>query len=124
MNEKSMKLLRDMEFYEIDYKKSFKKQVSRGDILISTTMYLFDGYDRDIELNTKKFTKEIKNGFKKFIVTVVDGQFIKLNFEEDDEDSFVPEGQIFIRKQEIEYVTMSIPSFLVDKVKRLGGVIK
>ena len=123
MNEKSMKLLLDMGFYEIDYKKSFKKQVSIGDILITTTMYLFDGYDRDIEL-TKKFNKEIKNGFKKFIVTGIDGQFVQLNFEEDDEDFFVPEGQIFIKKQKIEYVIMSIPSFLVDKVKRLGGQIE
>jgi len=106
---------------ELDYNKSFKKQIKKGDVLISSSMYMFDGYgDSDsINIRTLDSIKE-----EDFTILNVNGFCVQTKVVDDYDDNngwFEPEGRIFVKKKEAKYITVEIPDFMLDKAKLLIG---
>ena len=123
MKDKITNYLKEHNFYEIDYTQPFYTQYKVGDILITTNMYIFKGFGDDTEIYQEYFNEEIEKDFRSFVIADVDEDgFIILAMDEE-EEWFEPEGRIFIKRQEIEYVTMFVPTFRVEQVRRLGGEI-
>jgi len=109
---------------EIDYNKSWKNQIKKGDLVISTQMYMFDGYDDTCRVNITNLESIDET---KFQVIATDGYCIHCMPDEDDKEDegwFEPEGRIFVKKREIKYITIEIPDFMFDKAKQLVGARK
>lgn len=115
--------LSELGWIEIDYSKPLNKILSIGDLLITTEMYLFDGYGDDVILNDERL-KNIEEA-KFTVLNMAEDMYVQMESDPSDGDDgwFAPEGRIFIKKQKLEYTTMQIPSFLVEKIKNMGGVL-
>ena len=121
---KNISELTDRGWIEIDYNKSWKNQIKKGDFVISTQMYMFDGYNETSKINIKKLEELDET---KFQIINTDGYCLQVIPDEDDLDDtgwFEPEGRIFVKKKEIKYITIEIPDFMFDKAKQLVGARK
>lgn len=115
------KQMADLGWLEIDYSQEFYKhnQIGIGDLLISSDMYMFDGYDDNVTINIEKL-KNIDES--KFTVLKTDGYAVQMSIEDDDPEDgwFEPTGRIFIKKNNISYKEILVPDFLVDKILSMG----
>jgi hypothetical protein len=112
-------------YIEIDYNKPLSHSISIGDIVITTDMYVFDGFRDKVEINIKKLDSlDILD----FIIIAIDDEFdlIQTPYDMDDPEKgwFNPNGRIFVKKNEIKYVEILVPDFIVNKVVEMGGKMK
>ena len=96
MKKEDIKILNDAGFFEIDYDLPLTAQVKIGDVLISTTMYLFDRSNHEIILNKGQF--EIMKE-EDFTICDLDEEedMILLQIDAKTRDWFYPEGITFIK---------------------------
>lgn len=128
MRSKTFQFLKEKGYIELDPSKSIDKQAEVGDVLISSSMYIFKGFNYDrteenLEIDEVAFNDLNENEFT--ILNISCGSVIQFASTDGDPDDgwFEPEGFIFIKKKKIEYVTMEVPSFHVETIMRMGGRI-
>ena len=109
---------------EIDYNKSWKNQIKKGDLVIATDMYMFDGWERTAKVNVNKLESIDEDKFKIINTNGCCLQVMPDESDPDDEGWFEPQGRIFVKKQSIKYITVEIPDFMFDKAKALVGARK
>ena len=98
------KELSELGWIEIDYNKPLNESVSVGDLLITTEMYIFEGYGDSVVVHRPQFDNMNND---KFTVLNTDDRLVQMEFDVDDPDEgwFEPEGRIFIKKQKLEYLS-------------------
>ena len=108
---------------EVDPNQDIDRQASIGDLLITTEMYMFKNTYSDLDIDVE--VKDL-NDMKESLFTILnlDGRCIQMidkNEPNEDEWWFEPMGRVFIKKQNMKYVTLQVPSFLRDKIIDMGG---
>ena len=109
-------------FIPVDTSRSLEGQVEIGDYLVNTNMFVFN----DDTLDVVKFEKN-KEGFR--VVEIDKGWVVVLlDQNEQPDDKWYPVtdeaggcGLFYVLKAKINYVSMQVPDFQVETVKKLGG---
>lgn len=118
--------LSDRDWYEMDYLTPLEDQVKCGDLLISTEMFMFNTLhsgQKDINVSVDKLDSLDE---KDFTIIKAHDNMVKMKDDFDaNEDNwwFEPEGRIFIKRKNVEFVLMSVPNFAINTVEKLGGSI-
>ena len=107
------KSIEEYGFVEIDYDKPLSNQISQGDLVITTEMSAYlEESETGICFPTDLF---LKHDEQRLVVSkVTDRYFIN-------EDELFDTGRMFVKKQELKFVSVLVPEFLVDQVLRMGA---
>jgi len=99
---------------KIDTSTPINDQVSVGDYVISSLMFIFSSEEFD-----SIYFEKIKD---RFLVYKVDEVSFNYNSDASYYNLTREAGIFFVLKSEIKYITMKVPTFQVDRVKQLGGI--